>query len=137
PQARFREDYDPSLPPVAGERDALVQLFLNLVKNAVEATDRKGQIVLTTAYRHGVRVAGRSLPIEACVLDDGPGAPETVAGRLFEPFVSTKPTGGGLGLAMVAKIAADHGAAVDHARVGRHTRLRVRFAAAGGAGEER
>lgn len=136
PQARFREDYDPSLPPVAGERDALVQLFLNLVKNAVEATDGSGEISLTTAYRHGVRVAGRPLPIEACVLDDGPGAPEGVAGRLFEPFVSTKPTGGGLGLAMVAKIAADHGAAVDHARIGDRTRLRVRFAAAGGAAGE-
>ncbi len=135
PEARLREEYDPSLPPVLGERDALVQLFLNLVKNAVEATEGMGEIILRTAYRHGARVAGRALPIEACVLDDGPGLPDAISGRLFEPFVSTKPRGGGLGLAMVAKIAAEHGASVDHARLGGRTCLRVRFAAAAAAPE--
>lgn len=130
PEATIREDYDPSLPMVMGDRDTLIQLFLNLVKNAVEASGPEGDILLTTAFRHGARVAGRGLPIEACVLDDGPGAPPAIADRLFEPFVSTKPTGGGLGLAMVARIAADHGAAVDHSRTGAQTRMRVRFAPA-------
>ena len=130
PAITIHEDYDPSLPMVMGDGDGLVQLFLNLVKNAVEATDGHGEVWLTTGFRHGARVAARGVPIEACVIDDGPGVPAAVADRLFEPFVSTKPTGGGLGLAMVARLAADHGAVVDHRRVGGRTCMRVRFAAA-------
>ena len=130
PAANLRETYDPSLPPIAGDRDALVQLFLNLIKNAVEAAGPTGNIEITTAFRHGARAAGRALPIEVRVIDDGPGAPPGIAHRLFEPFVSTKPLGGGLGLALVAKIAAEHDAVVDYARQAGRTVLRVRFAAA-------
>src|SRR5690606_32674055 len=109
---RFSERYDPSLPPVFGNRDQLVQVFLNLVKNAAEAIgdDPAGEITLTTAYRHGVRLAvGGSrqrlhLPLEVSVQDNGPGVPEDIRPYLFDPFVTTKTSGTGLGLALVAKI---------------------------------
>ncbi len=119
----IRERYDPSLPPVAGNRDALVQVFLNLIKNAAEAVaaagGTSGEILLTTAYRHGFRVAAEgsarsvALPIEVCVIDTGFGPPPDVARHMFEPFVSTKRAGGGLGLALVAKIVGDHGGVVE------------------------
>lgn len=119
---RFIEDYDPSLPPILGNRDHLVQVFLNLVKNAAEAigpnaTD--GEIQLTTAFRPGVRLSlpgsktRVSLPLEFCVKDNGPGVPDDLRPHLFDPFVTTKPTGTGLGLALVAKIIGDHGGIVE------------------------
>lgn len=112
--------YDPSLPPVNANRDQLVQVFLNLVKNAAEATESScGTITLTTAFRPGMRVAAPgsphkvSLPLEFCVKDDGPGVPEDLVPHLFEPFVTTKTNGTGLGLALVAKIIGDHGGVVE------------------------
>lgn len=119
----FIERYDPSLPAVLGNRDALIQIFLNLVKNAAEAIGPgRGEIMLTTAFRHGMRIAVRgtqrrvSVPIEVCVIDNGPGVPADIADNLFDPFVTSKPAGGGLGLALVAKLVADHGGFVDHER---------------------
>lgn len=118
-----RERYDPSLPAVLGNRDVLIQAFLNLLKNAAEAiAEQGGEIMLTTAYRHGLRVSVRgsdrrvSVPIEICVIDTGPGAPADVEGHLFEPFVSSKRTGTGLGLALVAKVVGDHGGIVEYVR---------------------
>ena len=112
---KFNERYDPSLPPVAGNSDQLVQVFLNLVKNAAEAVSSEGgEILLSTAYQPGVRVAmqGRServqLPLLVTVQDNGSGIPEDLWPYLFDPFVTTKPKGSGLGLALVAKIISDH-----------------------------
>ena len=112
----FEEIYDPSLPPVFGNRDQLVQVFLNLIKNAGEAVDPKdGKITISTRYQHGVRlaVAGGDarvhLPLVVSVRDNGPGIPQDMRESLFDPFVTTKPTGSGLGLALVAKIINDHG----------------------------
>ncbi|QMW24286.1 two-component system sensor histidine kinase NtrB [Sandaracinobacteroides saxicola] len=127
----IRERYDPSLPPVLGSRDALVQLFLNLLKNAAEASPKNGEIEITTAYRHGLRVAAPggkeriSLPLEVCVIDQGAGPPPAVADHMFDPFVSSKRGGSGLGLALVAKVAGDHGGVVEFERRGSRTLFRV------------
>jgi len=117
---RMTEEYDPSLPPVWGDRDQLIQIVLNLVKNAAEAVDpREGEIQLGTAYHHGVRIAvpGSNervhLPLTVTVRDNGPGIPEALRATLFEPFVTTKRGGQGLGLAIVAKLVANQGGLIE------------------------
>jgi two-component system nitrogen regulation sensor histidine kinase GlnL len=130
---KFVETYDPSLPPVLANRDQFIQVFLNLVKNAAEAISDQpdGQIELTTAFRPGVRLqvpgskARVSLPLEFCVRDNGGGVPSDLMPHLFDPFVTTKPTGTGLGLALVAKIVGDHGGIIECESQPRHTIFRV------------
>ena len=130
---KFIETYDPSLPDVLANRDQFIQIFLNLVKNAVEAIGDHpdGQIELTTAFRPGVRlqIPGSktrvSLPLEFCVKDNGSGVPADLLPHLFDPFVTTKPTGSGLGLALVAKIVGDHGGIIECESQPRHTVFRV------------
>src|SRR5262249_52972753 len=133
-QVKFVEEYDPSLPPVLANRDHLIQVFLNLVKNAAEAigpTATDGEIVLTTAFRPGVRLSlpgsktRVSLPLEFCVRDNGPGVPDDLMPHLFDPFVTTKPSGSGLGLALAAKIIGDHGGILECESQPRRTIFRV------------
>jgi two-component system nitrogen regulation sensor histidine kinase GlnL len=130
---RFVETYDPSLPPVYANRDQLVQALLNLVKNAAEAVGDAvdAEIELSTAFRPGVslRAAGEKspvgLPLEFCVRDNGPGVPEDIVAHLFDPFVTTKTSGTGLGLALVAKIVNDHGGIVECDSHPRRTTFRI------------
>jgi two-component system nitrogen regulation sensor histidine kinase GlnL len=127
-------EFDPSLPPVAGNRDKLIQAFLNLVKNAAEAIQEgreHGRIMLRTAFRPGVRLAVPgtgtrvSLPLMIEVEDSGPGVAEQLKPHLFDPFVTTKRTGTGLGLALVAKIIGDHGGVIECESESKRTVFRV------------
>lgn len=116
---RFHQEFDPSLPDVPGDHDRLVQVMMNLLKNAAEATPPVGgAISLRTSYQPGVAMKGPnggrvSLPLLVQISDNGGGVPEELQREIFEPFVTTKVTGGGLGLSLVSKIIADHGGAID------------------------
>jgi two-component system nitrogen regulation sensor histidine kinase GlnL len=128
---RFVESYDPSLPAVCGDFDSLVQVFLNLVKNAAEAVSGPdGEISLKTAYRQGLKLTGpdgsrRHLPLLVAIADNGAGIAEELRPYLFEPFVTSKRGGSGLGLALVAKVIADHGGVIEFDSEPKRTEFRV------------
>ncbi len=129
---RFTENYDPSLPAVHGNRDLLIQAFLNLIKNATEAVPREdGEIRLSTAFQRGVRLtlphssSRMDLPLMVTVQDNGDGIPEELRSHLFDAFVTTKRNGSGLGLALVAKIIGDHGGVIEFESQPRRTVFRV------------
>ncbi|MBV7379580.1 two-component system sensor histidine kinase NtrB [Maritimibacter dapengensis] len=111
---KIREDYDPSLPPTFVDPDQLMQVFLNLLKNATEASGEDGgEIRIRTFYDHGLRLrrrdgTGASLPLQVEIIDDGPGIAPEIVEQIFEPFVSGRENGTGLGLALVSKIISDH-----------------------------
>lgn len=128
---RFIERYDPSLPSVAGHFDQLIQVVLNLIKNAAEAVAEDGEIILATAYQRGVAIAvpgtgGRvNLPLLVTIQDNGNGIPDDLKDHLFDPFVTTKAEGSGLGLALVAKIIGDHGGLIGFESERRRTMFRI------------
>lgn len=133
-RVKYLERYDPSLPPVLGNRDILVQIFLNLLKNASEALgdmDGDGEIHMSTAYRHGMRISvpGSSqrvnLPLQVTIRDNGPGIPDDMKATIFDPFVTSKRNGSGLGLAFVAKAVADHGGVIEVDSAPRRTEFRL------------
>ena len=109
----FKEEYDPSLPLVYGDPDQLLQVFLNLIKNASEAPPNNGNIKLRTYFEHSFKLrradgAGHSMPIQVEVMDNGPGVSEDIKDEIFDPFVSGRNNGTGLGLALTSKIISDH-----------------------------
>ena len=114
---RFHENYDPSLPAVSGNYDDLIRVFLNLIKNAVEGNS--SEITLSTAYRTGLRQSSPGsggavrLPLVVSVQDDGDGIPPALREHLFEPFITSKQGGTGLGLALAAKTIGDHGGIIE------------------------
>ena len=107
------EDYDPSLPPTFADSDQLMQVFLNLIKNAAEANPKGGTIRLHSFYDLSLRIRRKdgisaALPLQVEIIDDGPGIKPEIAANIFEPFVSGRENGTGLGLALVSKIISDH-----------------------------
>jgi two-component system, NtrC family, nitrogen regulation sensor histidine kinase GlnL len=132
-EIRFIENYDPSLPPSYGDRDQMVQVFLNLVKNAVEAIPEthRGEVSITTAFQHGVKMAASHggsvvhLPLVVTVQDNGEGIPDDLKPHLFDPFITTKQGGTGLGLALVGKLVGDHGGVIDYDSSTQGTAFRV------------
>jgi two-component system nitrogen regulation sensor histidine kinase GlnL len=111
---RIVEDYDPSLPPTHVDADQIVQVFLNLIRNATDAAGPEGgTITLRTFYDLSLRLRRKdggdgALPLQVEIIDDGPGIPPDIAADIFEPFVSGRENGTGLGLALVSKIISDH-----------------------------
>ncbi|MCF6302821.1 MAG: ATP-binding protein [Devosiaceae bacterium] len=127
------EQYDPSLPNVYGNEDQLIQIFINLIKNAAESLENTAnpQIIISTKFVPGVKIAVSgtseriSLPLEITIQDNGMGIPEEMLPFMFEPFVTGKPNGTGLGLALVAKMVADHGGIIECASQPGHTSFRI------------
>ena len=110
---RFEEEYDPSLPAAKANSDQLLQVVLNIIKNASEACGNSGKIKLKTAFDHSFRLrrsdgTWQALPLQIQICDNGPGLPFEIKEEVFDPFVSGKENGTGLGLALASKIISDH-----------------------------
>lgn len=129
----FQEQYDPSLPFVAGSADRLTQILLNLVKNSAEAiADEPGVIILSTAYKQGVWIGSdgsqrKRVPLEICVRDTGGGIASELMGHLFDPFVTGHEGGTGLGLALVARFVADMGGTIECENIDEGAQFRIRL----------
>lgn len=131
-------DYDPSLPEAEGDAGQILQVVVNLLANAVEAITSSGKgstIKIRTFYDASVRLGGRALPLQIRIEDDGPGLPPALAERIFEPFVSGRENGTGLGLALAAKIMADHNAMIRHEALPGYTGFRISLAIATAGGK--
>ncbi|MHA3915860.1 two-component system sensor histidine kinase NtrB [Halovulum sp. GXIMD14793] len=130
---RFREDYDPSLPPTAGDPDQLMQVMQNLLKNAAEAVPEVGGVItLRTGFQPGVKLTlpggkSESVPLLISLTDNGKGIPDSLIKDIFDPFVSSKANGSGLGLSLVSKVLSDHGGVIECDSEPGRTEFRVRL----------
>ena len=130
---KIKRSYDPSLPLVNGHRDLLIQAFINIIKNASEATEFNSEITVKTSYSQGRRLTfaavngGSYAPVQVEVIDNGRGISEELRDHIFDPFVSGRSGGSGLGLTMVASVIADHGAMIDVESVPGQTVFRMNF----------
>ena len=118
---QLERDYDPSLPPLRGDADRLLQLLLNLMRNALQAG--AATVIVRTRAAHNVLIGERPARLAARldVIDNGPGVPEALRDMLFLPLVSGRANGTGLGLALAQEIAREHGGAVTCASRAGHT----------------
>ena len=129
----IRRQYDPSLPLVNGHRDLLIQSFINIIKNASEATDKNAELVIKTSYSRGRRLSlaasdgGSHVPVQVDIIDNGRGIPEDIRNHIFDPFVSGRNGGSGLGLTMVASVVADHGGMIEVDSTAGRTAFRMNF----------
>ena len=130
---KIKRSYDPSLPLVNGHRDLLIQAFINIIKNASEATELNSEVTIKTSYSQGRRLTfaavngGSYAPVQVEVIDNGRGISEELRDHIFDPFVSGRSGGSGLGLTMVASVIADHGAMIDVESVPGQTVFRMNF----------
>ena len=127
---QFIEDYDPSLPSTFADPDQLLQVVLNLIKNASEANPAGGTITLKSFYDPSLRVRTADgvvarLPLQIEVIDDGPGLDASIARDVFEPFVSGHSNGRGLGLALVSKLIGQAGALINVDSTPGHCAFRI------------
>ena len=115
PDVALRRDYDTSLPDVTGDREQLIQAILNIVRNAAQALEGRGEIVLRTRALRQVTLAKRRyrLALELQVIDDGPGIPETIREQMFYPLVSGRPGGSGLGLTLAQNFIQQHHGSIE------------------------
>jgi two-component system nitrogen regulation sensor histidine kinase GlnL len=115
----FTVEYDPSLPDAAGDADQLLQVFQNIIKNSAEAVEgNRGHIKVRTSYNSGVKLAmqgnkTQNLPLQIEIIDNGCGVPSSLITEIFDPFVTSKSNGTGLGLSLVSKIIAAHGGLIE------------------------
>lgn len=121
PELQIKEDYDPSLPAVHGDADRLQQLLLNLARNAVEAGATS--LCLRTRVAHRVTLSAGVVrtAVRVDVVDNGPGVPLRLNDVLFQPLVSGRADGTGLGLALARETACDHGGDLCHAQTAEGT----------------
>ena len=130
---KIKRSYDPSLPLVNGHRDLLIQAFINIIKNASEAAELNSEIMIKTSYSQGRRLTfaavngGSYAPVQVEIIDNGRGISEELRDHIFDPFVSGRSGGSGLGLTMVASVIADHGAMIDVESVPGQTVFRMNF----------
>ena len=115
---RIIQQFDPSLPLIWADKGLLTQVFINIFKNASEATEKDDKLIVKTSYsiagwrtRNTARNSSFQ-PLQIDITDTGSGIPEELQELVFEPFISSKSDGSGLGLALVASVVADHGGAV-------------------------
>jgi two-component system nitrogen regulation sensor histidine kinase GlnL len=116
PGVKIRRDYDPSLPTVFGDGDLLIQALLNIVRNAVEAVRDAGTVTLRTRAQRQFTIGTRRhrLVARIDVVDDGPGVPDELKGRLFYPMVSGQASGSGLGLSIAQSLINHHGGLIEY-----------------------
>lgn len=116
-------DYDPSLPDISADRDHLIQAFLNLVQNAIQAIDNHGTITLRTRAVRQVKMAQKfhRLCLRIDVIDNGPGIPEELAPSIFFPMITGRVEGTGLGLPIALSLIQKHGGIIEHRREHSHT----------------
>ena len=114
----FKRDYDPSLPPIKADREQLIQVFLNVIRNALQAIECKGQIAIQTRIirQFTIRQKIHRMVVRIDIIDDGPGIPVGIEKNVFYPMVSGRPGGTGLGLSIAQSLINLHGGVIDYER---------------------